>query len=105
MGTNGRTEFHKRDFVHRLLPNWGRRLMPLYAYRCRSCAAEQELLQALGADAPPCTTCGAATRKVYGRVAVRYGTWGFRSTDGLVAETRGKDFKALRDRAERIAEG
>jgi hypothetical protein len=38
-------------------------------------------------------------------VAVKYQGWGFRSTDGLVAEDRrGQDLRALRERAERIAD-
>jgi hypothetical protein len=43
---------------------------------------------------------------VYGRVAVKFSGWGFRSTDALVAEDRPrKDFKKLREKAEEIAEG
>lgn len=44
-------------------------------------------------------------RRVFSRVAVRYGSWGFRTTDSLISDTRGRDFKALRDRAERISDG
>jgi predicted nucleic acid-binding Zn ribbon protein len=50
--------------------------------------------------------CGGELRRVYGRVAVRFGDWGFRRTDVLVPEDRPrKDFKQLRSKAEEIAEG
>jgi hypothetical protein len=39
-------------------------------------------------------------------VAIRYQGWGFTSTDKLLPEDRRtQDFRALRDRAERISEG
>jgi hypothetical protein len=39
-------------------------------------------------------------------VAVKYQGWGFTSTDKLLPEDRrGQDFRALRERAERIADG
>jgi len=28
--------------------------MPIYEYRCEACGKEEELLQKVGADAPPC---------------------------------------------------
>lgn len=43
-------------------------------------------------------------RRKFSRVAVRYEGWGFASTDSLVTDTRGKDYKALRERAERISD-
>jgi hypothetical protein len=39
-------------------------------------------------------------------VAVKYQGWGFTSTDELVPEDRrNQDYRALRDRAERISDG
>ena len=78
----------------------------MYAYRCGDCGAEADVLQERGADPPPegCATCGGPLRKRFSRVAVRYGSWGFTRTDSLVSDTRGKDFKALRERAERIGD-
>jgi hypothetical protein len=39
-------------------------------------------------------------------VAVRYQGWGFTATDKLLPEGRRRqDFRSLRDRAERIADG
>jgi hypothetical protein len=64
------------------------------------------MLQPLAAGPPDggCGNCGGALRKRYGRVAVRYGAWGFGSTDALVPDQRGKDFAQLRERAERISD-
>ena len=79
--------------------------MPVYEYACRSCGAVEEHLLPLG-DAGPdaCAACGGALRKKYSRVAVKYETWGFGATDNLVKDTRGKDFKELRSRAEQISD-
>jgi putative FmdB family regulatory protein len=81
--------------------------MPVYEYRCRACGAAEEHLQPMGSDAPgPCEACGGELRRRYSRVAVRYQGWGFESTDSLVGGDRSKkDFRALRERAERIADG
>jgi predicted nucleic acid-binding Zn ribbon protein len=61
----------------------------------------------MGSDPPgPCAECGGELRRVYGRVAVRFSGWGFKSTDSLVPEDRPrKDFKKLREKAEEIADG
>jgi putative FmdB family regulatory protein len=81
--------------------------LPVYEYACTACGQRVECLQPLGAAAPAegCSACGGALRKCFSRVAVRYGSWGFSATDGLVTEPGSKDFKALRERAERIADG
>jgi len=43
---------------------------------------------------------------VYGRVAVTFSGWGFRSTDRLVPGDRPKkDFRTLASKAQEIAEG
>ncbi len=79
--------------------------MPVYEYRCSACDEVEEHLQPLGAGVPgPCASCGGELRKKFSRVAVRYGTWGFTSTDSLVSDTRGRDYKALREKAEQISE-
>jgi putative FmdB family regulatory protein len=85
----------------------GRRLMPVYAFRCAGCGAERELLLPLGETGPrPCAECGGELRHRFARVAVRYGAWGFTSTDKLVGERAGgrPDYKELRTRAERISD-
>ena len=79
--------------------------MPVYEYACQDCAAVEEHLLPIGAPTPAgCAACGGPLRKKFSRVAVRYEGWGFSSTDRLVADTRGRDFKALRTKAEQIAD-
>lgn len=80
-------------------------LMPVYEFRCTECAAITEELRAFGQDLPPdCPKCTIPMRRKFSRVAVRYGTWGFTATDSLVRDTRGKDYKQLRSKAEQIAD-
>ena len=81
--------------------------MPVYAYRCRACGHELEELQPMGSGPPgPCPACGGELRKVYGRVAVTFGGWGFAKTDALLpGDRRKKDFKSLKSKAEEISEG
>jgi putative FmdB family regulatory protein len=78
--------------------------VPVYEFRCRDCGTAEELLLPLGATDPRPCRCGGTQRYRLGRVAVRYGGWGFTATDRLVADTRGKDYKQLSERAERIAD-
>ena len=79
--------------------------MPIYVFRCEDCSEESELLLPLGDTAArPCPTCGGTARHRMARVAVRYAGWGFTATDSLVSDTRGKDFGALRESAERISD-
>ena len=79
--------------------------MPVYEYRCKACGRDSEHLQPMGASAPgPCPECGGELRKIWGRVAVTFGGWGFSKTDSLVPEgSRRKDFKTLRSKAEEIS--
>jgi putative FmdB family regulatory protein len=79
--------------------------MPLYVFRCTSCDAEAELLLPLGETADrPCEACGEPAKHRFARVAVKYNGWGFSATDTLVSDPRGKDFKALRETAEKISD-
>jgi len=79
--------------------------VPIYVFRCSDCRHDQELLLALGdTEARPCPNCGGKTTLRPGRVAVRYNAWGFSSTDSLVGDTRGKNFRSLRDKADQIAD-
>ena len=64
----------------------------------------------MGRAVPPdaCPSCGAPDlRRAYSRVGVVFSGWGFNRTDGLIDDRRGprKDFKALKAKAEEIAEG
>jgi putative FmdB family regulatory protein len=79
--------------------------MPVYSFQCPDCGAERDLLRKLGDTTPPdCEACGGPTRHRLSRVAVRYNSWGFTATDKLVGDTRGKDYRALRDKATEISD-
>jgi len=79
--------------------------MPVYEYACTACGEVEEHLLPLGADGPEaCAACGGALRRKFSRVAVRYEGWGFSATDSLVNDSRGKNYKELRERAERISD-
>ena len=81
--------------------------MPVYVFSCPLCNGENELLLKLGDTGPrPCPTeaCdGTATLKP-SRVAVKYDAFGFTSTDKLVPDSQGKNFRALRTKAEEISD-
>jgi putative FmdB family regulatory protein len=79
--------------------------MPLYLFRCTSCELESELLLPLGETADrPCPACGEPARHRFARIGVKYNDWGFTATDSLVGETKGKNFKQLRESAEKISD-
>lgn len=83
--------------------------MPVYEYVCGTCGASHDrILPHARADDPgPCPSCDSdALARRFSRVAVRYEGWGFKATDGLVADrpSRG-DYREVRERAERISEG
>jgi|AntRauTorcE11897_2_1112592.scaffolds.fasta_scaffold38258_1 putative FmdB family regulatory protein len=82
--------------------------MPVYEYVCRSCdAASDRILPHSEADDPgPCPACEGELRRRFSRVAVKYTSWGFNATDGLVGDrpSRGS-YREVAERAERISEG
>ena len=79
--------------------------MPLYLFRCTECGTEAEHLLPLGETGDrACEQCGAPSRHRFARIAVKYDSWGFGATDKLVSDTRGKDFKTLRETAEKISD-
>jgi putative FmdB family regulatory protein len=79
--------------------------VPVYEFGCPACGAQVELILPLGDNGPrPCDGCGGRMRQRLSRVAVKYGSWGFTATDSLVGDARGKDFKALRAKAEQISD-
>lgn len=82
--------------------------MPVYEYACDGCdETVDRLLPMARADDPgPCPACGADLRRRFSRVAVKYTSWGFSRTDGLVADRPGRgDYREVAERADRIAEG
>ena len=79
--------------------------MPTYSFRCRSCDHSWDEIAPLGATEPrTCPQCGGQAKQRFTRIAVRYGSWGFGATDSLVSDTRGKDYKTLREKAEQISD-
>jgi putative FmdB family regulatory protein len=79
--------------------------VPIYLFRCGECGQESEQLLALGETADrPCESCGGVATHRFARIAVKYNDWGFTATDRLVSDTRGKDFAALRETAEKISD-
>ena len=79
--------------------------MPTYLFRCDGCASESELLLPLGDVAPrTCPDCDGTMRQRFARVAVKYGAWGFTSTDSLSSRPGGTDFKRLAEKAEQISD-
>jgi len=79
--------------------------MPIYCFRCSGCGAEVEELRALGNfSADPCPDCGGRMQQKFGRVGIKYAAFGFTTTDRLVGDPAGKDFAALSEKAQEIAD-
>ena len=81
--------------------------MPVYVFSCPVCNGENELLLKLGDTGPrPCPTegCPGTATQRFTRVAVKYEAFGFTSTDKLVQEPAGKNFRDLRQKAEEISD-
>jgi putative FmdB family regulatory protein len=79
--------------------------MPIYLFRCTDCGAEHEELLGLGETGNrKCPECGGTAAHRLARVAVKYSGWGFTATDSLVSDTKGKDFNAIRAKAEEISD-
>lgn len=78
--------------------------MPVYEYKCTKCGAREDHTLAFDAEHPTtCEACGGPVKRVWaGRVQVNLSGWGFSKTDGLISDTRGKDFKKIRERADRL---
>ena len=83
--------------------------MPVYEYICKHCGSSVDriLSHDLAERPGACPHCDHdALKRRFSRVAVRLEGWGFSATDGLVPERPGRgDFRAVRERAERISEG
>jgi putative FmdB family regulatory protein len=81
--------------------------VPVFDYKCTNCGSREEHVL-LGSEAAPvaCGSCGGDLKRAYGggRIHVTLEGWGFSKTDSLIADTRGKDFKRLRERAERLVD-
>lgn len=81
--------------------------MPVYEYVCAGCDRDLDRILPMGrADQPgPCPDCGGDLRRRFSRIAVKYTSWGFSRTDGLVPDRPGRgDYREVAERAERISE-
>jgi putative FmdB family regulatory protein len=82
--------------------------MPVYDYKCTACQAKEEHILLPGDEAPTaCNSCGGALKRSFsgGRVKINLEGWGFTKTDSLVSQDRPpKNWKMLKERAERIAD-
>lgn len=83
-------------------------LVPIYDYKCAACGEVREHVL-LGFDAPAPEACPACEQGPLTRVyagsspSIAFNGWGFSRTDGLIrGDTSQKDFKALKERADRI---
>lgn len=81
--------------------------MPVYEYVCEACGHQRDriLPMAEAEDPGPCPACDGDLRRRFSRVAVKYTSWGFSRTDGMVPEGPGRgDYREVAERAERISD-
>lgn len=80
--------------------------MPVFGFRCGSCDERSDHVVLPGETMPAaCSSCGGELKRTWSaNVQISFEGWGFSKTDALISETRGKDFKALKERAQRIVE-
>ena len=75
--------------------------MPVFEYRCGSCAAELEAIVLPGEEAPEaCPDCGGVLARRWSRVGIQLVGWGFSRNDAMLQDDgRRKSFKQVRDKA------
>jgi putative FmdB family regulatory protein len=81
--------------------------MPVFGYRCADCNARTDHIVLPGETHPTaCETCGGPLKRTWsGRLLVSLEGWGFSKTDGYLPDDRPRrDFKQLKERAERITD-
>ena len=64
--------------------------MPTYEYKCTQDGSKFELWQEVGSEAPPCPSCGAPSKKVFGPPRVHFKGSGFYLTDLRAEQSGGK---------------
>jgi len=81
--------------------------MPVFGYKCTACGARADHV-VLPGETPPttCSDCGGQLKRTWGgRVSIQLEGWGFKKTDSYLPEDRPRrDFKTLKERAERITD-
>jgi putative FmdB family regulatory protein len=80
--------------------------VPVFEYRCAACEEREEHVLLVGEEPPvACKACGGELKRMWSaRIQINLVGWGFSKNDALIADTRGKDFKELRERAQRMVE-
>lgn len=83
--------------------------MPVFDYRCVECAERTEHILLAGETLPTaCAQCGGTLKRAWGgtRIHINLVGWGFSKTDALISDAHAprKDFKMLRERAQRIVD-
>jgi len=81
--------------------------VPIYEFKCTGCDEHEEHTLAFSDPHPEsCSACGAPLKRVWsGRVHISLVGWGFSKTDGLLPDNGPRrDFKALKERAQRIVD-
>lgn len=81
--------------------------MPVFGYKCIACGAREDAIVLPGEEAPAaCNACGGDLKRTWGgRVHISLQGWGFSKTDSYLPDDRPRrDFKQLKERAERISD-
>ena len=78
--------------------------MPVFEYRCASCATELEVIVLPSEEQPTaCTECGGMLERRWSRLGVQLVGWGFARNDALLPEGRRRQsFRRLRDKASEL---
>ena len=81
--------------------------MPVFGFKCQACGARTDHIVLPGEDAPStCSVCGGDLKRTWsGRLHISLEGWGFKKTDGYLSDDRPRrDFKELKERAERMTD-
>ena len=81
--------------------------MPVFGFKCQACGARSDHIVLPGEESPTnCSVCGGALKRTWsGRLHVSLEGWGFSKTDGYLSDNRPRrDFKQLKERAERLTD-
>ena len=81
--------------------------MPVFGFKCTACGRREDFVVLPGEELPTaCTDCGADLKRTWGgRLHVSLQGWGFSKTDSYLPDDRPRrDFKQLKERAERLTD-
>ena len=81
--------------------------MPIFGFKCTACDHREDVIVLPGEDTPTaCSRCGGEIKRTWtGRVHISLEGWGFSKTDSYLPDDRPRrDFKQLKERAERLTD-